>query len=96
MPSEDNYEFFHTGATLSLTLTPRWPLAHSSHRWSKLSAVGVQAWVGTLKVTETWICLDVALKELREINHYRWSQNKGRVRRSKLAGGQPGLGLHSL
>lgn len=54
------------GATLSLTLTPRWPLAHSSHRWSKLSAVGVQAWVGNLKVTETWICLDVALKELRK------------------------------
>ena len=47
-----------------------------------------------MKVTETWICLDVALKELREINHYRWSQNKGRVRRSKLAGRQPGLGLH--
>lgn len=49
-----------------------------------------------MKVTETWICLDVALKELREINHYRWSQNKGRVRRSKLAGRQPGLGLHGL
>ena len=48
-----------------------------------------------MKVTETWICLDVVLKELREINHYRWSQNKGRVR-SKLAGGQPGLGLHGL
>ena len=78
--------------------------AESSSRWhggargqvEEAGAVGVQAWVGTLKVTETWICLDVALKELREINHYRWSQNKGRVRRSKLAGGQPGLGLHSL
>ena len=32
LPSEDNCEFSHTGATLSLTLTPSRPLAYSPHR----------------------------------------------------------------
>lgn len=32
MPSEDNCEFSHTGVTLSLTLIPSQPLAHSPHR----------------------------------------------------------------